>query len=198
MPKSTIGKLSRRKLKECFEAGAFDRYQSQMTTLSEDATHGNVAGVPIRWQELSSMRRTIAEIFSRETGMSFEALLGPDALARSGADSLGYMRIKKSLESAFKIHQDVPMSILLRCVSVAELESALLSIGTALMEYDPIVPLSLRGSKQPLFLLHPGSGEFLCWMRLLPYLHDRPVYALRAKGLYKGEDTFKSLEELLE
>ncbi|MCJ1245911.1 hypothetical protein MMC30_003115 [Trapelia coarctata] len=197
MPKSTIGKLSRRKLKESFEAGAFDRYQSQMTILSEDASRGSASGVPIRWQELSSMRRTIAEIFSRETGMSFEALLGPDALARSGIHSLGYMRIKKSLESAFKIHQDVPMSMLLRCVSVAELESALLSIGTALMEYDPIVPLSLRGSKQPLFLFHPGSGEFLCWMRLLPYLHDRPVYALRAKGLYKGEDTFKSLEELL-
>lgn len=89
------------------------------------------------------------------------------------------------------------MAMLLRCSSIDELERSVLAIGTVAIEYDPIVPLSIRGSQHPIFLLHPGAGEFLCWMRLLPSLPDRPVYALRAKGLHKGEGTFDNLEQLL-
>lgn len=197
MPKSTIGKLSRRKLKQSFEAGLFDQYRMQTKTHSANEHDCEERQGVTFLNQLSPLGRQVAEIFCRETGMTHGKLAGDKALLRLGLDSLGYMRIKKSLEGAFHIHQEIPMGILLRSTSIRELETSLLDIGTAPLDYDPIVPLSLHGSKQPLFLLHPGSGEFLCWMRFLPFLPDRPVYALRARGVYEGEGLFSDFEELL-
>ena len=215
MPKSTIGKLSRRKLKESYEAGAFDQYrvQADPTTgtnmdlhQSTDLSHGQATQCASRrsirnselFDSLSPMGKKITEIYSALIKVSPEALMGPEALSELGIDSLDYMRIKKSLETSFRIDQEIPMAMLLRCISVDELERSLLAIGTVAFEYDPIVTLAARGSRLPIFLLHPGAGEFLCWMKLLPFLPDRPVYALRAKGLHQGEETFSSFEELLE
>lgn len=196
-PKSTIGKLSRRKLKESFESGMFDQYRAQTKTHPAHQPNGEEELELKCLNHLSPLGSQVAEIFARETGIPKEELAGDNALLRSGLDSLAYMRIKKSLEAAFHIHQEIPMGMLLRSASIRELETSLLSIGTATLEYDPIVPLSLHGSKHPLFLVHPGSGEFLCWMRLLPFLPDRPIYALRAKGLYDGEGSFEDFEDML-
>lgn len=197
MPKSTIGKLSRGKLKRSFEAGMFDRYQVQRETEVVNGRNGEEKPESQDPEYLSALGSQIAEIYSRETGVATEELTGNNALIRLGLDSLGYMRIKRALEAAFHIHQDIPMGMLLRSASIAELETSLLSIGTAPLKYDPIVPLSRHGSKHPLFLLHPGSGEFLCWIGLLPFLPDRPIYALRAKGVYEGEGSFADFEDML-
>ncbi len=197
MPKSTIGKLSRRKLKLSFESGIFDQYRVQRKTSLVDERNGEEKLESKGLDYLSPLGSQVVEIYSRETGIAKEELAGNNALLRLGIDSLGYMRIKKSLEAAFHIHQEIPMGMLLRCASIPELEKSLLSIGTALPEYDPIVPLSRHGSKHPLFLVHPGSGEFLCWISLLPFLPDRPIYALRAKGVYEGEGSFADFEDML-
>lgn len=228
MPKSTIGKLSRRKLRESYEAGVFDQYQVQGHDFTTNGRHGTEMelhqsdgssnghahgaskgdsdGHPdrrsnghssSRYDSLSPMGKEILDIYSKWTKITTNALTGPDALSTLGIDSLGYMRIKKSLENAFRIYEEIPMAMLLRCSSIDELERSLLSIGTVQKEYNPIVPLSIRGSQHPIFLLHPGAGEFLCWMKLLPSLPDRPVYAFRAKGLHEGEGTFENFEQLL-
>ena len=218
MPKSSIGKLSRRNLKESYESGAFNQYRVQASTMynssgiftelqqsnnltNEQADEGLLSrdshDTIDQYSSLSSMGKKIADIYSALTKVSTQSLMGPDAFLKLGLDSLDYMRIKTSLDAAFRTHQEIPMSILLRSTSIDELEHSLLNIGTFTIEYDPIVTLAVRGSKPPIFLFHPGSGEFLCWMRFLPSLPDRPVYALRAKGLHKGEETFSSFEELL-
>lgn len=197
MQKSTIGKLSRRQLKLSYEAGMFDKYQAQTKQLPVQEPEGeNSIGLQ-SFDLLSPLGKQIAVTFSHETGIPGEQLATGNGLLRSGLDSLGYMRIKKSLEGALRIHQEIPMATLLSSASISQLERSLLSIGTALLEYDPIVPLSLHGSRNPLFLFHPGSGEFLCWMRLLPFLTDRPVYALRAKGVYSGEGSFTDFDDML-
>lgn len=50
------------------------------------------------------MGKKITDIYSTWTKITSNALTGPDALLTLGIDSLGYMRIKKSLEDAFRIH----------------------------------------------------------------------------------------------
>lgn len=199
LPKSTIGKLSRRSLKERFEAGVFAQYRDH----SEDKVVNGAAMLTEPNQidgarNQSPMERKIAEIFSNYKNIPSEVLESPDALHHLGFDSIDYMRIKKCLEEEFRFDEEIPIAMLFRCSSIHELEQTLLSLGTVSREYDPIVPLSVHGSKLPIFLIHSGNGEFLSFLRLQPFLADRPVYALRAKGLHRGDGAFESLEALLE
>lgn len=198
MPKSTIGKLSRRKLKEQFEAGTFAQYRAHSNGPSTNGALIEVESSPVHGDYvLSAMEKEIVEIFSRHTKTPPEAISSPDALGHLGIDSIGYMQIRKSLQNAFRFDQDIPMAMLIGCSSVHELEQTLLTLGTVYWEYDPIVPLSVRGSKNPLFLIHPGNGEFLNFVQLKPFLVDRPVYALRARGLHLGEGEFEGLDALI-
>lgn len=197
MPKSTIGKLSRAKLKQSFEAGGFDDYVLGLDKISPTKSDGHSEG-PGSWESLPPLQKEIAQIYAGIVNVEPNELVGQDALLSSGINSLGFMRLKKALEKGLKIHQEIPMPLLLRCHSLADLERELTLLGTVSQQYDPIVPLVTDGSKQPLFLLHPGAGEFLCWIGLLKYLPDRPIYALRAKGLHPGEGTFDGLQDLLD
>ena len=204
MPKSTIGKLSRRKLKDQFEAGSFAQYR---TPFIDSHTKDVPNGTPMATEPsqidgdnntLSVMERKIGDIFAIYTDNPLSAVVLPDALHNLGVDSIGYMRIRKSLQEAFRFDKDIPLPMLVQCSSVHELEQTLLSLGTVQWEYDPIVALSVRGSKTPLFLIHGGAGEILQFLALNRFLDDRPVYGLRAKGLHVGEATFESLEALIE
>ncbi|PPJ61142.1 hypothetical protein CBER1_04151 [Cercospora berteroae] len=194
LPKSTIGKLSRAKLRQSYEKGDFDAYKIDTASPSNSIVETQKPTL----DTISPLQKEIAQIYSKVVGVPAEDLLGQDALLSSGINSLGFMRLKKALEKGLNIHQEIPMPLLIRCHSVADLERELTLIGTVSKEYDPIVPLASEGSKQPLFLLHPGAGEFLCWMGLLPYLPDRPIYALRARGLHPGEGTFDGIDDLLD
>lgn len=199
MPKSTIGKLSRAKLKQSFESGGFDDYLMDSPESSQKTTNGEaVNGHHDAFEKLPPLQKEIARIYAGIVGIEPEELTGEDALLSSGINSLGFMRLKKALEKGLKIHQEIPMPLLLRCHSLAHLEHELTLLGTVSQQYEPIVPLATTGSKQNLFLLHPGAGEFLCWVGLLKYLPDRPLYALRAKGLHPGEGTFEGLQDLLD
>lgn len=191
LPKSTIGKLSRAKLKQHYENGDFDDYILECNPAV--ATNGHKLSL----DDVSPLQREIAQTYASVVDIPPENLVGPDALLSSGINSLGFIRLKKALEKNLKIHQEIPMPLLIRCHSLAELEHELTLIGTLPQSYDPIVPLASEGSKQPIFLLHPGAGEFLCWIGLLKYLPDRPIYALRAKGLHPGEGTFDGLQDML-
>nr|POF26125.1 didemethylasterriquinone d synthetase tdia [Quercus suber] len=192
MPKSTIGKLSRAKLKQQFEAGAYDDY------LMEHPQLNGVLGAQLSLDDLTPLQQEITRIYASVVNVSPEELLRHDTLLASGINSMGFMRLKTALEKGIKIQQEIPMPLLTRCHSIVELEHELVKLGTVPQQYSPIVALATKGSKQPLFLLHPGAGEFLCWIGLLEYLPDRPVYALRAKGLHPGEGIFSGLEEMLD
>lgn len=201
MPKSTIGKLSRAKLKQTFENGGFDDFLVNLQEPTPDNTKGTrhlADGKVQAYEKLPRLQKEIAQIYASVVNVRPEGLVGQDALLSSGINSLGFMRLKKALEKGLKIHQEIPMPLLLRCHSLADLDHELTLLGTVSQQYEPIVPLATGGTKQPLFLLHPGAGEFLCWIGLLQYLPDRPLYALRAKGLHPGEGTFDGLQDLLE
>ncbi|MFH8407132.1 non-ribosomal peptide synthase/polyketide synthase [Streptomyces sp. NPDC018019] len=48
---------------------------------------------------------------------------------------------------------------------------------------DVLLPLRPRGSRPPLFCVHPASGIGWPYAGLLRHLDDRPVYGLQARGL---------------
>ncbi|KAF2171430.1 hypothetical protein M409DRAFT_63705 [Zasmidium cellare ATCC 36951] len=197
LPKSTIGKLSRSKLKKQYEAGAFDDYW-----FDEKDSHvqgeGIKESVTKTLDEVTPLEREIATVYAAVVGLPAEALLTDDALLSSGINSIGFLKVKRTLEKNLDMDHEIPMATLVQCHSVSDLAAELIKSGTTSAEYDPIVPLVKKGTKQPIFLLHPGAGEFLCWFNLLEYLPDRRLYAVRCKGLHSGEETFTSLQHQLD
>jgi thioesterase domain-containing protein len=190
LPKSTIGKLSRAKLKQSLLDGCFDEFK-----LSDCSPHL----LTKRGAELTTpLQKILADVLCEETGLRASDLHLNIALADLNIDSLGYLRIKSSLEKILECEETISMSLLLACRTIGEMDSMLLSQGTTTAEYDPIVPLVSNGSKTPIILCHPGGGEFLTWLILLKYIPDRPVYALRVRGFHKNETPFETLEEMLD
>ncbi|KAJ4993372.1 nonribosomal peptide synthetase [Stagonosporopsis vannaccii] len=190
LPKSTIGKLSRAKLKKSFLAGHFDEYKLP-DRLPQSTTHSGT-------QLTTPLQKILATVLCEETGLSESNLCLEANLADLNIDSLGYLRIKSSLETILDREEAISMSLLLSCRTIAEMDTMLLSLGTTTTEYDPIVPLVATGSKAPIILCHPGGGEFLTWLTLLKYIPDRPVYALRVRGFHKTEVPFETLDEMLD
>lgn len=57
------------------------------------------------------------------------------------------------------------------------------------------MPLQPHGTKIPLFLIHPGSGDILVFIALAAQFPTRPVYALRTRGYNTNERFFQSIQE---
>ncbi len=104
-----------------------------------------------------------------------------DALLDLGASSLQVARIAAGLEA-----------IAGRAVSVAEVVNHptiralcdLVHHGPATKRSSPLVCLQSCGPRPPLFLVHPGGGNALCYLELSRELGDaQPVYAFQARGV---------------
>lgn len=190
LPKSTIGKLSRAKLKKSFLAGHFDDFKLSECVPQSITQQGAAL--------TTSLQKILADVICEETGLAPSDLHLDIALADLNIDSLAYLRIKSSLEKTLQCEESISMSLLLSCRTIADLDLMLLSLGTTTAEYDPIVPLVTSGSKAPIILCHPGGGEFLTWLGLLKHIPDRPVYALRVRGFHKNEAPFDTLDEMLD
>jgi hypothetical protein len=59
--------------------------------------------------------------------------------------------------------------------------AAALKVVTAVAAYGPIVVIQPKGTKQPLWLGHPGVGEILVFVKLAIYFTDQPFYVFRAR-----------------
>lgn len=190
LPKSTIGKLSRAKLKKSFLAGHFDDFKLSELLPQSFSQQRTMLTTPLQ--------KVLATVLCEETGLAESDLCLEANMADLNIDSLGYLRIKSSLETILDREEAISMSLLLSCRTIAEMDTMLLSLGTTTTEYDPIVPLVVTGTKAPIILCHPGGGEFLTWLTLLKYIPDRPVYALRVRGFHKNEVPFETLDEMLD
>jgi acyl-CoA synthetase (AMP-forming)/AMP-acid ligase II/thioesterase domain-containing protein len=201
LPKSTIGKLSRSQLKKQYEDGTFEDYYCHDLPFLTETTANHASNDTFArktTKDVTPLERELAVVYSSIVNVSADTLLGENALLSSGIDSIGFIKLKKALEAALHMDVEIPMPILTSCSSISELSEKLTRLGTTSTEYDPIVPLVTKGSKPSIFLLPPGAGEFLCWFNLLEYLPDRPIYAVRARGLHAADATFENMEEMLQ
>lgn len=233
LPKSTLGKLSRAKLKQQYTSGLLEGFRKTFRELSaigfdgpistnghangnmDSAMNANGADYsinaskgmngmgkvydydPTKPTNLTKMQNSIANILAEETRFPLSKLTPDFPMSHLGIDSLGYMRIKKALEKAFEMEDTISMSLLLQAGSIRDVEEGLLAVGTVPPGYDPVVPLVSHGSKIPLWFMHPGSGEVLCWLTILKHLPDRPLYAIKPRGLHKSDGYFKDLDDMI-
>ncbi len=200
MPKSTIGKLSRQQLKNNYTSGLFEKYRNDVSD------KGPKKYVSIGALE-AEIGRKIAEVLSKETGIRVSDIVASTSMLRTGVDSLTYIRIKKKIEDSLELSSEMPMALLLNASTVGELGKVLTQelqdpryalADSADEDYDPVVTLRGSGSKAPIFLVHPGGGEFLIWLSMLQHLPDRPMYAFRIRGLHSSESLFASFDDMLD
>nr|POF06952.1 nonribosomal peptide synthetase pnga [Quercus suber] len=190
MPKSTIGKLSRQKLKKYYADGLFDKYRVDML-------EGGVNAQPTQ-PLVTEMQQTVGRLLADQLGLSVDQIGADTKLANLNMSSLGYLRLKRSLEVAINRSDDqIRIGSFLEARTVADVATLAETRNAA--QYQPLVTLRAEGSKPPLFLFPPGGGEFIIWLSILKYLPDRPVYALQIKGLEENSTgTFTSMEEMLD
>jgi amino acid adenylation domain-containing protein len=62
---------------------------------------------------------------------------------------------------------------------------------------EALVPLQAHGSRVPLVLVHPMTGDVFCYGELARHLHDRPVFGLRSPRLRDDGPPPGSLAELV-
>ncbi|KAG0198561.1 hypothetical protein BGX28_007984, partial [Mortierella sp. GBA30] len=83
--------------------------------------------------------------------------------------------------------------------TIAELAPRLLAAGVTQDEsYDVLLPINPRGSKPPLFCIHPGIGLSWCFTRLSMRLGpDQPLYGLQARGFIGDGKMAATIDEMV-
>ncbi|KAL9629574.1 MAG: hypothetical protein Q9164_006823 [Protoblastenia rupestris] len=192
LPKSALGKLSRTKLRTAFENGEFREYEDRFNTelksrraaFCDKPTTGTETLI---LQELSKMLKSAFVDQPVGTNSSIFDL---------GVTSVDLFLLGQRIQEKAGLRESIPVGTLLTDPTIRGIAAAIDQMGQDDSEYIPIVPLQKQGSKTPLFLVHPGSGDVLIFVALSKYFPDRPVYGIRTKGLYSKDDYFKSLHEM--
>lgn len=184
LQKTSLGKLPSKKIAKAFEDGDYNNYIDEK--IVRDFRNLSYTAPS------NEMERNILDVF--KTYEPPEDNFGIDTnLFQIGVDSVGFIQIHAQLEAALRLGYPIKMSDIL-ANPTPRLLAAKVSVSPDL-RYNPHVILQSQGTKTPLWLIHPGMGEVLIFMQLARYFSDdRPVYALRPRGL-DGDELFVDIPE---
>ena len=111
-----------------------------------------------------------------------------------GITSISLFRFEKILRRCFGLGRGISLISFLSNPVIEAIASSIDQESDG--SYNPVVQLQTRGTKTPLWLVHPASGNVLAFLPLARYITDRPLYALTARGLRDSESVFSSLDEM--
>lgn len=193
LQKSTLGKLSRNKIRQALVDGKYSAYEEKNQAIIKAYREKHFS------PPTTEAEKIVSRIFHDVLGLD-EGELGVDApYFEAGLTSIDLIKARRRIEIAFNITEEIPMSTMMTKSTIRMLAQTMESMTSSeVRAYDPVVTLKHSGDKTPLFLFHPGVGEILVFFGLVKFLEDRPVHALRARGFNKGEPFFTSIEEVIE
>ncbi|KAI0549857.1 hypothetical protein F4679DRAFT_595190 [Xylaria curta] len=195
LPTSTLGKISRSKMASLFEAGHFTADICSHDLEVKRIRKEQLARYPTGQQEnIDEREKIIINEISECLGISSSEFDAEQNIFELGITSMDLVRLKNSLKSRLDV--EVPITTLVRHTSARALAAVLHNSSSPASVYDPVVVLQSKGTKTPLWLVHPGVGEVLVFVGLARQLRDsdRPIYALRARG-FESQEPFHSIEE---
>ncbi|PWY79700.1 acetyl-CoA synthetase-like protein [Aspergillus heteromorphus CBS 117.55] len=193
LPKNSLGKLPRTKLKQQYEEGRFTSHRDD--AVSRAASYRARSKRPPQ----NDLQVTLAEIFADEFGLDLAEVGVDDSLYDMGVNSVRLIRYKRIVESRLGLSEEIPMITILQNPTIEALSVMLedLQQNQGPKPYNPIVELQNGPSKAPpIFFFHPGMGEVLVFLNFSKYFADRKVYALRSPGFNPGEKMFTSVDEM--
>ncbi|KAM0801214.1 hypothetical protein BDR22DRAFT_804970 [Usnea florida] len=196
LPKSALGKLSRTKIQKAFEAGAYQQIvQEHLCAIQAHKSSMR------RNRILTETEKVVLSTFLDVLELDTDDLGVDSNMLDAGITSIDLLRMQKVLQAKFAI-AEIPLITLLMNPTIEGMSAVIDQLkGTTsdkVAAYNPVIPLSTKGSKTPLWLVHPGVGEVLVFLNLAKFVTERPVYALRAKGFEQGEHFFDSIPQIVE
>lgn len=112
-----------------------------------------------------------------------------------GGDSFSAVRLFGWIEGEFGIR--LPITILFREKSIAQLANLIDQGGDATANWDPLVPIHTRGARPPFFGVHGQEGGVLFWKTLMGFWPEaQPFYALQAQGVDGIKPSLTSIEDM--
>jgi thioesterase domain-containing protein/acyl carrier protein len=155
----------------------------------------------------AALERNIGEFVAPRDSVELQlAQIWEDILGRSpigirtsffdlGGHSLLAVRLMWMIEERFG--QKLELSVLFQGPTIEQL-AKVLSGEQAAPSSSVLVNLQPEGTGEPLFCVHPGGGEVMCYYRLAQHLgRQRPFYGLQAPSLSEvgeGEDNYTTIE----
>lgn len=191
LPRSSIGKLSRAKLKASLLAGEFEEFKLKARLSDPDCSEAERFTDP--------RQATIARVFEKCLRIPEAELTADLPIETLGIDSLNFLRLRSGIERAFSLTRPLSLPDIAACHTIREINALVQSAeGGEVVPYDPIKVLRSTGPKTPLILCHMGNGGFVNYMGLWPLLPDRRILALQARGIEAHQQPFESLDEMLD
>ena len=188
LQKSTLGKLSRTKIRNAFEAGDYKRYEEVNDEIIKAYKVSHIT------QPETEIEKTLLEVFEDTLSLPENELGVETPVFEMGVTSIDLIKSTRAIEQRLKLTAQIPIITMMTHPTIRGLAKALEDLNHP-SSYNPIVTLQHAGAKPPLWLIHPGVGEILVFLNLAKYLTDRPVHALRARGFNPGETYFSNIEE---
>ena len=194
LQKSSLGKLSRSKIRRAFEEGAYLQYEAEDNAISKRNIGEAITGTATQKTVLQALHELLTVNSSQ---LMLEIHLSSD-IFELGLSSIDLLKLRASLQKSLNL-DSIPITIFFSHPILHHLSQAIddLQKKTPQKIYNPLSLLQPHGTKTPLFLIHPGVGDVLIFMNLARLIDDRPVYALRARGFDAGEEYFSSIEEII-
>ncbi|CAG8961336.1 hypothetical protein HYFRA_00013797 [Hymenoscyphus fraxineus] len=196
MHKTTLGKISRAKIRDSLSQGNYKDEEELDANMLRSYREAHLS------EPCNETERNLMAVFldvlgpsDPDIGMSVET-----PILDAGVTSVDLIRLKGACEKAFNMEEGkIPMVTIMSNTTIRSLAQAIDQIQTSICEteYNPVVTLQKKGSKTPLWLIHPGIGEILVFLGLVQYFPDRPIHALRTRGFNTSEVPFENLEEVV-
>ncbi|KAL2816683.1 acetyl-CoA synthetase-like protein [Aspergillus granulosus] len=191
LQKSSLGKLSRAGIKASYSRGEYKAHQDFNNELIR--TFRKATYTPPK----DEFEKDLLAVVTASLGPFDEDVFGVQTpILDLGITSVELIKLKKDLETNQGLWQEIPIVTLLTHHTVRDLGTALRKLHGSHV-YNPVVKLQTEGTKTPLWLIHPGVGEVLVFLNLAKFVKDRPVYALRARGLNGNEGPFTNISEVV-
>lgn len=112
----------------------------------------------------------------------------------AGGHSLLAVRLMGEIRKKFG--KNLPISELFENNNVRDLVRVIKRNDERPISGNLIVPLKKEGNKLPLFLIHPGMGQVMCFKDLAFQISDHPIYGVRLAGMYGEMLPFSDVKEL--
>lgn len=190
LSKSSLGKISRIKIRAAFENGALQDIHAANDKVIREFR------IARRVPPSSDNEVMLLGLLEEQCSLSIEEIGVDVSLFDLGVTSVEIIRFKKRLEEKLQLKEEIPLILILTNPTVQAMAKALEGVSSP-RAYNPVVVMQPHGSKTPLWLVHPGVGEVLLFLNLAKLISDRPVYALRARGFDEGEEFFGSIDEMV-